>query len=62
LRVPREQRGHALLPEASSAEAVFAEQLFILHDEIESRSKKIGRSAAEDLMKQRRFLESKKTR
>ena len=62
LRVPREQRSHALLPEASSAEAAFAEQLSILSDEIEKRGKKIGRSAAEDLMKQRRFLESKKTR
>ena len=62
LRVPSAQRSQALLPEASSAETAFAEQLAILQDEIEKRSQKIGRSAAENLMKQRRFLESKKTR
>ncbi len=62
LRVPSEQRSQALLPEASSAEVALAKQLSFLQEEIEKRSKKIGRSAAEDLLKQQRFLESKKTR
>jgi hypothetical protein len=37
-------------------------QLSTLHDEIEQREKKIGRSAAEGLMKQDRFLKSKRSR
>ena len=40
----------------------FANNWILLQDEIEKRGKKIGRSAAEDLLKQQRFLESKKTR
>ena len=62
LRVPPEQRSHALSPQEPSPEDTLAQQLMMLQDEIEKRSKKIGRSAAEDLLKQQRFLESKKTR
>lgn len=62
LRVPPNQRSHALSPQEPSPEDALAQQLLMLQDEIEQRSKKIGRSAAEDLLKQQRFLESKKTR
>lgn len=62
LRVPREQRNQAILPGGTSAEEAMLRQLRLLQDEIEMRDKKIGRSAAEDLLKQQRFLESKKTR
>ena len=62
LRVPAAQRSHALSAQEPSPEDALAQQLLMLQDEIEQRSKKIGRSAAEDLLKQQRFLESKKTR
>ena len=62
LRVPPAQRRQALSPQESSPEDALAQQLMMLQDEIEKRSKKIGRSAAEDLLKQQRFLESKKSR
>lgn len=61
LRVPREQRKQAILPEGASAEEAMLKQLHLIQDEIEMRDKKISRSAAEDLLKQQRFLESKKT-
>lgn len=62
LRVPPNQRSHALSPQEPSPQDALAQQLLMLQDEIEKRSKKIGRSAAENLLKQQRFLESKKTR
>ncbi len=62
LRVPAEHRSMALSPQDASPEGTLTQQLLTLQDEIEKRSKKIGRSAAEDLLKQQRFLESKKTR
>lgn len=62
LRIPRKQRDLALLPGAGSAETALTEQLALLQSEIENRDKKIGRSAAENLLKQQRFLDSKKTR
>ena len=62
LRVPPEHRSQALSPQEPSPEDALTQQLLTLQDEIEKRSKKIGRSAAEDLLKQQRFLESKKTR
>jgi hypothetical protein len=62
LRVPAGQRSHLLLEGEASAESNMLNQLVTLHDEITQREKKIGRSAAEDLMKQDRFLASKKSR
>lgn len=63
LRIPAGQRTLLLLLEGqASAESTMLNQLVTLHDEITQREKKIGRSAAEDLMKQDRFLASKKSR
>jgi hypothetical protein len=62
LRVPKERRSQALLPEGTTAEDSLCKQLTGLQEEIEMRIKKIGRSAAEELLKQQRFLDSKKTR
>ena len=45
-----------------SAHDALLQQLALLHGEILAREKKIGRSAAEVLAKQQRFLESKKSR
>ncbi len=61
LRVPAGQRSHLLLDGQASAENTMLNQLLTLHDEITQREKKIGRSAAENLMKQDRFLASKKS-
>lgn len=61
LRVPAGQRSHLLLEGQASAESTMLNQLLTLHDEITQREKKIGRSAAENLMKQDRFLASKKS-
>jgi hypothetical protein len=62
LRVPAEQRRAPLLDGQGTAEDTLLRQLSILHDEIALRQKKIGRSAAEGLMKQDRFLASKRSR
>lgn len=62
LRVPAGQRNTPLLSGQATAEATMLRQLSTLHEEIAQREKKIGRSAAEGLMKQDRFLESKRSR
>jgi hypothetical protein len=62
LRVPAGQRNTLLIDGQATAEATMLRQLSTLHDEIEQREKKIGRSAAEGLMKQDRFLKSKRSR
>lgn len=62
LRVPAGQRNTPLLDGHATAEATMLRQLSTLHEEIAQREKKIGRSAAEGLMKQDRFLESKRSR
>lgn len=62
LRVPAGQRRVPLLDGQATAEATMLRQLATLHEEIAQREKKIGRSAAEDLMKQDRFLASKRSR
>ncbi len=63
LRVPAAQRTSGLLESGKSARAVLQDQLVMLQSELEKREGKLGRSAAEGLMRQQRFLESKaKTR
>lgn len=62
LRVPAGQRNTALLDSQATAEATLLRQLLALREEIAQREKKIGRSAAEGLMQQDRFLASKRSR
>lgn len=62
LRVPAAQRQSPLLEGQASAETTMLRQLSTLHEEVTQREKKIGRSAAEGLMKQDRFLASKRSR
>lgn len=62
LRVPAAQRRQVLHQGQPSAHDALLQQLALLHGEILAREKKIGRSAAEVLARQQRFLESKKSR
>lgn len=62
LRVPLAHRNSPLLEGQASPESTMLRQLSMLQEEIIQREKKIGRSAAEGLMKQDRFLESKRSR
>ena len=62
LRVPAAQRRQVLHEGQPSAHDALLQQLALLHGEILAREKKIGRSAAEVLATQQRFLESKKSR
>lgn len=62
LRVPAAQRRQVLHEGQPSAHDALLQQLALLHGEILAREKKIGRSAAEVLARQQRFLESKKSR
>lgn len=62
LHVPAAQRREALLDGQPCAQAALLEQLDLLLEEIRLREKKIGRSAAEQLVNQQRFLVSKKSR
>ena len=62
LRVPAAQRGQQLLSDQPCAQVALGQQLDLLLEEIRLREKKIGRSAAEQLLRQQRFLDSKKSR
>ena len=62
LRVPAAQRGQPLLDGQPCAQVALCQQLDLLLDEIRLRETKIGRSAAEQLLRQQRFLDSKKSR
>lgn len=62
LRVPAVQRGQQLLSDQPCAQVALGQQLDLLLQEIVLREKKIGRSAAEQLLRQQRFLDSKKSR
>ena len=62
LRVPVAQRGEALLNDQPCAQIALCQQLDLLLQEILLRETKIGRSAAEQLLRQQRFLDSKKSR
>lgn len=62
LRVPPAQRTTLVLESQTTAQAVLLRQLTSLRDEIAQREKKMGRSAAEGLMQQDRFLASKRSR
>lgn len=62
LRVPVGQRSEALLPGQPCAQVALCQQLDGLLEEIRLREQKIGRSAAEQLVRQQRFLASKKSR
>ncbi len=62
LRVPAAQRNAQLHDGQPSAEQALLQQLRMLHEEVLQREKKIGRSAAEHVLRQQRFLESKKSR
>ena len=60
LAVPREQRDAAML-EGQSAAQLLSGQLDLLRAELEKRETGMGRSAAELLLRQQRFLQSKRT-
>jgi hypothetical protein len=60
LRVPAAQRRSPLDGQGESAEALLSHQLALLLEEVERREQALGRSAAEGLRRQRRFLESKR--
>ncbi len=62
LRVPAAQRLEALLDNQPCAQAALLQQLDLLLNEVRLREKKIGRSAAEHLVRQQQFLASKKSR
>ena len=62
LRVPAAQRCEPLLDGQPCAHSALRQQLDWLLAEIRLREKKIGRSAAEQLLRQQRFLDSKKSR
>ncbi len=62
LRVPAAQRSEALLDGQPCAQSALRQQLDLLLQEILLREKKIGRSAAEQLLSQQRFLDAKKSR
>lgn len=62
LGVPVAQRGQQLLTDQPCAQVALRQQLDLLLDEIRLRETKIGRSAAEQLVRQQRFLDSKKSR
>ena len=62
LRVPAAQRSEALLDGQPCAQSALRQQLDLLLEEILLREKKIGRSAAEPLLSQQRFLDAKKSR
>ena len=62
LGVPVAQRQEPLLDDQPCAQVALLQQLDLLLEEILLREKKIGRSAAEQLVSQQRFLASKKSR
>ena len=62
LRVPAAQRHETLLNDQPCAQVALLQQLDLLLNEIRLREKKIGRSAAEHLVRQQQFLASKKSR
>ena len=62
LRVPVAQRGQQLLSDQPCAQIALCQQLDLLLQEILLRETKIGRSAAEQLLRQQRFLDAKKSR
>jgi len=59
LLVPPTQRTAGVLEGGRSARGVLQEQLTLLQAELDRREDKLGRSAAEDLMRQQRFLKAK---
>lgn len=59
LLVPPAQRTAGVLEGGRSAREVLHEQLTLLQAELDRRADKLGRSAAEDLMRQERFLKAK---
>ena len=62
LRVPAAQRLEALLDNQPCAQTALLQQLDLLLDGVRLREKKIGRSAAEGLVRQQQFLASKTSR
>ena len=62
LGVPALQRDQILLSDQPCAQTALGQQLDLLHEEIRLREKKLGRSAAEQLARQQRFLASKQSR
>ena len=62
LRVPVAQRHVPLLSGQPCAQVALLQQLDLLLEEIQLRETKIGRSAAEHLVRQQQFLASKKSR
>jgi hypothetical protein len=61
LAVPRNQRTAKLLEDGQSAQDLLESQLDLLRAELQRREAKLARSAAEQLLRQQRFLSAKKT-
>ncbi len=60
LRVPGAQRQSAALGHGESPQALLMRQLALLQAELDRREEALGRSAAEGLRRQQRFLEAKR--
>lgn len=62
IAVPRNQRAAAILEDSQSAGELLLVQLAMLRAELEKREARMARSAAEQLLRQQRFLKSKSSR
>lgn len=62
LKVPQDQRSAAVLEGGQSAQSLLRSQLGLLRTELEKREAKMAKSAGEHLLRQQRFLQSKKSR
>lgn len=62
LGVPRTQRTQSLGNDEQTAETLLRSQIALIELELQTKEAKLGRSAAEQLLRQQRFLESKATR
>ncbi len=60
LRVPATQRRSAVAGQGENAEALLSRQFALLQSEVDRREEALGRSAAEGLRRQQRFLEAKR--
>lgn len=61
LKVPRERRANVFAGDTKSAGSLLQEQLALMQAELDKRERAIGRSAAEALLQQQRFLEHKRS-
>ena len=62
LLVPKDQRAAPVLEQGASAISLLLGQLELLGQELDQREEKLTKSKAENLLRQQRFLESKRSR